>query len=165
MLISHFITRIRPLGTGLSFPFYFDSSYLLGSSVTVEKYIFIGSVCAAFTHDCPALRAALRKRQRQLCRAIGPSALLLGAKGRCDETQPFNTLLIPSPHFVFIPLNRRSHGASVLCGRRQHEYWCRSAELTHARATRRGNDGAFGAARDTCTPLNSAYLSIFGRPH
>lgn len=66
MLISRFITRTGPLGVGLSFRFYFDRSYLLGSTAAVEKYIFIASVCAAFTHDCPALRAALRNDEAAL---------------------------------------------------------------------------------------------------
>lgn len=45
LLISPFIMRIRPLGIGLFFRFYFDSSYLLGSTAAIEKYIFFVTVC------------------------------------------------------------------------------------------------------------------------
>lgn len=42
---------ICALGVELSFQCYSDSTYLPGPTAAVEKYIFIVSVCAAFTHD------------------------------------------------------------------------------------------------------------------
>lgn len=84
LLISPFIMRIRPLGIGLFFHFYFDSSYLLGSTAAIEKYTFFVTVCAAFTHECPTLRAGLRNDKA----AIGPSALLLGRREDAMRLSP-----------------------------------------------------------------------------
>lgn len=154
MLISRFIIRICPLGIGLAFPFYFDSSYLLGS---VEKYIFIVSVCAAFTHDCLTLRVALRNDEAALQSNVSKRSSPRGkGKMRWDSALQYFINSFARFHF-YSPKHTQP--------RSEHKSWHRSV---HLRATRRGDNRSFGAARRACTALKftilSANLSFFWRP-